>query len=230
MQKLFLLFSVSVALAGAATPARVNTRVCAPNVTTCATTWSVTAGNIITVGSFNVNNSPLPTAASDDKGSGAYTSLGNVNAYASNTLVLGAVAGSGGILTVTLDQAATMLTLTEWSGATLAKDVPTVTNWTGGSSVFATITTTSANDLVICSGMAGDYSPNYALTGGTLFGPYVPVASMATISSFNVGAAGPYTYTYDNIQGNGSMVLVALKAASGGGGGGTVPHRKVRSN
>jgi hypothetical protein len=230
LKKLLLLFLVFAGLASATGPTVVNSVLCQAAVTTCATTWNVTSGNIVVVSLYDAQTNVIPTLSDDQ--SNTYTSLATSFSYHSNVGVSGAVLATGGsTLTVTTSSAITMMTIAEISGATLTQDVTAVIGNDGGTqSLNKSITTATANDIVLMSFVAGDYSPGLAITttGTNLFFNH-PIASRACILNYEVGAAATYTYSVTGIQGNGGVVIVALKAA-GGGGAAPVHMRKVRSN
>jgi hypothetical protein len=120
-----------------------------------------------------------------------------------------------------------MVVVAEWQGVTTTQDVPDVVTWTGAGSESLSITTVTANDLVITTAMTGDVAREVNVTPDAVLQKDAPIASRSCVVTWAVKASpGTYTSNHTSVSGNGSMIMIALKAA----GGGTVQGRKVRSN
>ena len=98
--------------------AYVNSARCA-SATSCATTWSVTAGNVLVVGRWGLGEGTI-----SDNRSNTYTQIqsGGMDAYATSRIHATILASGGSAVTVTSTVTETNIVLAEFSGVTLTVD------------------------------------------------------------------------------------------------------------
>ena len=179
-----------------------------------ATSWSVTAGNLLLVCVYDDTGS-LRNVSSDSQGN-TYTLVGSAGGYNCAQNVYACIAGSSGVVTVNVTGAADVIAITEWSGVQLVADAP-YTNSVGNQDTnTCSITVPTAGDLIIGSINTNYYSGAFTETGTNVV-YYRPVANKGCIVSWQTGAAGTFTFnTVESSGGNNSLVVIALKASGGG--------------
>ena len=85
-----------------------------------ATSWSVTAGNLLLVCVYDDTGS-LRNVSSDSQGN-TYTLVGSAGGYNCAQSVYACIAGSSGVVTVNMTGAADVIAISEWSGVQLVAD------------------------------------------------------------------------------------------------------------
>ncbi|MCX6629008.1 MAG: hypothetical protein NTW28_15430 [Candidatus Solibacter sp.] len=189
--------------------------------TSCATTWNVTAGNVLVVGRYSYND---VGTISDSLGS-SYTSLALSVNYATRYQVSATTLASGGV-TVTVNATATDagIVLAEFSGVTLTKDTADATGWISSgapcpASPASATTSTSTLLLSLFSGNAGGGLTCNATSGAMLAAGTCSGSTQAGQLRYQIAAAGTYTQqfsfspTYN--MGDVSCVLLTLRATAG---------------
>lgn len=179
-----------------------------------ATSWSVTAGNLLLVCVYD--DTGLPRNVSSDSQGNTYTLLGSAGGYNCSQSVYACIAGSSGVVTVNITGAADVIAISEWGGVQLVADAP-YTNSVGNQDTnTCSITVPTAGDLIIGSINTNYYNGAFTETGTNVL-HYQPVANKGCIVSWQTGAAGTFTFnTVESSGGNNSLVVIALKASGGG--------------
>lgn len=229
MRKLIPLLLSAGLVPSYAAIAYVNSVACMAT-TSCATTWNVTAGNILVVGRYSYND---VGTVSDSLGS-SYTSLALSVNYASRYQISAATLASGGVtVTVTASATDAGIVLAEFSGVTLTKDTADATgNVTSGapcpSSPASATTSTSTLLLSMFSGNAGGGLTCSATSGAMVATGTCAGSVQAGQLRYQIAAAGTYTQqfsfspTYN--MGNVSCVLMTLQGTAGSA---RIQHRAV---
>ena len=193
----------------------------------CATTWSVTSGNVLVVGRFANASGGFGGTLSDAQGN-AYTQIELVNnASDSRTAIHGTVLTSGGsAVTVSSTVTEQNLVLAEFSGVTLTTN-GTPAGFAAGNNVCGSpLSITTTVDTLLLSAWSnntvGGASPTCTATSGTLVATGQCGGTATGQIMYQIASPGTYTqkftYTPDFATGNTTCGLSAIAAIAASGG------------
>src|ERR1035437_796934 len=218
MRKLIFLLWFSLAVPSYGAIAYVNSVRCA-YATSCATTWNVTAGNVLIVARWFTNGD----GTLSDTQSNGYTQIRSVDTWNSNTRIHAATLASGGS-TVTVNSTTTedSLILAEFSGVSPTVDTSDSYNIGGAVPVCspAGVSVTTSVAALVLSVVGGDEG-NVSCTAstGTLLATGTCPNTTAGQLRYQIGPAATYmqqfTFAPDWNAGSANCGLVALRQTPG---------------